>query len=85
MDGNNTSKENKNNNERIEENITMSVIPYKNSIDLVEFDHKNKCNKINVKLIFKILGLIILIFLYVFYWLNDDFRSGTIINYEKIL
>lgn len=46
---------------------------------------KNKSDKKTVKLIFKFIGLFVLIALYIFYWLNKEFRTGTVTNYKEII
>lgn len=46
---------------------------------------KNKSDKKTVKIIFKFIGLFVLIALYVYYWINEEFRTGTVTNYKDVV
>lgn len=46
---------------------------------------KNKSDKKTAKLIFKFIGLFVLIALYIYYWINEEFRTGTVTNYKEII
>lgn len=48
-------------------------------------EKKNKSDKKTGKLIFKFIGLFVLIALYVYYWMNEEFRTGTVTNYKDVI
>lgn len=46
---------------------------------------KNKSDKKTAKLVFKFIGLFVLAALYIYYWMNEEFRTGTVTNYKDVV
>ncbi len=45
----------------------------------------SKAGREKLGFIFKLAGLVILVLLYVYYWLHEDFRTGVVTNYKEIV
>ncbi len=63
--------------------VNESITAFNEESENVE--RKIKSDKRKAKLTFKIIGLLVLIFLYVYYWMNKDFRTGTVTDYKDVV